>query len=171
MNNNMPEKTYSDEIIQTAKKSGFDISKSVKNTLNENNLIRNDWNSLNILNQHCAALSRDPNEIKLSLNVDFLVDDDDNRIESALRVNADVMKKSIDEVKASSIVGSPEVVRSKLQSYVDLGVTSFIFSLRNPFDKIGRDQIPNKEPRPLRYHATMSDVRRLCRDVLPHFRD
>ncbi|SVA78420.1 uncharacterized protein METZ01_LOCUS131274 [marine metagenome] len=138
---------------------------------NLNGTINDYKRKLDILNQHCAAVSRDPNEIKLSLNVDFLVDNDDNRIESALRVNADVMKKSIEEVKACSMVGSPEVVRSKIQSYVDLGVTSFIFSLRNPFGVKSTDQMPNKEPRPLRYHATMSDVRRLCQYVLPHFRN
>ena len=138
---------------------------------NLNGTISDYKRKLSILNQHCSTVSRDPNEIKLSLNVDFLVDTDENRIESALRVNADVMKKSIEEVRACSIVGSPEVVRSKLQSYVDLGVTSFIFSLRAPFGQKDTRELPNKEPRPLRYHATMNDVRRLCREVFPHFKN
>lgn len=93
---------------------------------NLNGTINDYKRELTIINQHCETLSRDPKEIKLSLNVDFLVDTDDNRIETALRINANVMKKSIDEVRSCSIVESPEVVRSKIQSYVDLGVTSFI---------------------------------------------
>ena len=48
MNNNMPEKTYSDEIIQTAKKSGFDISKSVSNILNENNFTYTEFDFIDI---------------------------------------------------------------------------------------------------------------------------
>ena len=48
MNNNMPEKTYSDEIIQTAKKSGFDISKSVRNVLNENNFTYTEFDFIDI---------------------------------------------------------------------------------------------------------------------------
>ena len=38
-NNNISEKTYSNEIIEISRKNGFDISKSVKNTLNDNDLV------------------------------------------------------------------------------------------------------------------------------------
>ena len=124
---------------------------------------------LEILNQHCELVSRDPKEIKLSLNVDFLVDTDENRIESALKVNAYLMKKSLDDLKACTMVGSPEVVRSKIQSFVDLGVTSFIFSLRAPFREKDAHKLSKGEPRPLRYHTNITAVRRLCKDVLPHF--
>ena len=48
MNNNKPEKTYPDEIIEISRKNGLDISKSVKNTLNENNLIYTEFDFIDI---------------------------------------------------------------------------------------------------------------------------
>ena len=48
LNNNKPEKTYSNEIIEISRKNGFDISKSVKNTLNENNLIYTEFDFIDI---------------------------------------------------------------------------------------------------------------------------
>ena len=55
LNNNIPEKTYSNEIIEISRKNGFDISKSVKNTLSDNNLVytefdSNDINSPDLIN-------------------------------------------------------------------------------------------------------------------------
>ena len=49
LNNNIPEKTYSNEIIEISRKNGFDISKSVKNTLSDNNLVYTefDFNDIN----------------------------------------------------------------------------------------------------------------------------
>tara|TARA_B100000953_G_scaffold160815_1_gene132831 strand:- start:1421 stop:2125 length:705 start_codon:yes stop_codon:yes gene_type:complete len=48
MNNNIPEKTYSDEIIEISRKNGFDISKSVKNVLNENNFTYTEFDFVDI---------------------------------------------------------------------------------------------------------------------------
>ena len=48
MNNKMPEKTYRNEIIEISRKNGFDISKSVKNTLDENNLTYTEFGFIDI---------------------------------------------------------------------------------------------------------------------------
>ena len=48
MNDNKREKSYSEDIIKISKKNGFDISKSVKDTLTGNNLTFKEFNFVDI---------------------------------------------------------------------------------------------------------------------------
>lgn len=125
---------------------------------------------LKVLEEQCNALGRDPRTLDLSLNVDFLISEDPNRIASALKVNAQSAGVSIEMSKETTFVGDPDEVRRKLQIYIDMGVRSFIFSLRAPFEEAGTLKLPDLEERTLRYYTTMEDVRRLAREVLPPLR-
>jgi len=52
MNDNKREKSYSEDIIKISKKNGFDISKSVKDTLTGNNLTFKEFNFVDINHQY-----------------------------------------------------------------------------------------------------------------------
>ena len=125
---------------------------------------------LKILHQHCVKAGRDPSEISLSLNMDFLISDDPNRIASALSANAQASGDSIEELQKKTLVGNPDQVRRRLEAFIDLGVTTFMFSLRAPFDEAGTQALPDIRQRALRYHTTMDDVQRMAREVLPPLR-
>ena len=49
-------------------------------------------------------------------------------------------------------------------------MTTFMFSLRAPFDAAGTSALPDLDQRALRYHTTMDDVRRMAEEVLPPLR-
>ena len=72
--------------------------------------------------------------------------------------------------KKKTLVGNPDEVRQRLQAFIDLGVTTFMFSLRAPFDEAGTQALPDIRQRALRYHTTMDDVRRMAHEVLPPLR-
>ena len=125
---------------------------------------------LSILKEYCKEIGRDPSSIALSLNTDFLITEDPTRLEAALKVSAQTAGISINKVKENAIVGNPNEVGLKLQTYIDMGVRSFIFSLRAPFDVAGTSKLPDLAERALRYHTTMDDVRTLSKEVLPALR-
>ncbi len=144
--------------------------------------VADDWNwnitgtpddyrhKLKILHNHCRKAGRDPSEISLSLNMDFLISEDPQRIASALSVNANTAGVSVAEAQKYILVGNPDQVRQRLEAFIDLGVTTFMFSLRAPFDAAGTSSLPDLDQRALRYHTTMDDVRRMAKEVLPPLR-
>ena len=144
--------------------------------------VADDWNwnitgtpqdyrrKLDILHQHCDAVGRDPKTLALSLNMDFLISEDDARISSALKVNAEDGGVPVETIRERMLVGSPIEVSRRLQAFIDMGVTTFMFSLRAPFDADGKASLPDMDRRALRYHTTMDDVRRMAREVLPALR-
>ena len=69
MNNNKPEKTYPDEIIEISRKNGFDISKSVKNTLNENNFTYTEFDFIDINHPNLINFIK-----KIERNIIFLLE-------------------------------------------------------------------------------------------------
>jgi F420-dependent oxidoreductase-like protein len=125
---------------------------------------------LEVLREHCRKIGRNPDEIDLSLNVDFLISDDNRRIENALRVHAQTNNQTLQQARDATITGNPEEVIGKLQTYIDLGVRSFIFSLRAPYEAKDKKRLADLDQRGLRYHTTMDDVRRLVKEVLPALR-
>ena len=144
--------------------------------------VADDWNwnitgtpedyrrKLNVLHAHCHKAGRDPSEISLSLNMDFLISEDPKRIASALSVNTKSAGISIEEAQKNILAGNPDQVRQRLQEFINLGVTTFMFSLRAPFDEAGTAALPDLPDRALRYHTTMDDVRRMAKEVLPPLR-
>ena len=144
--------------------------------------VADDWNwnitgtpqdyrqKLDILHKHCNAAGRDPRTLALSLNMDFLISEDDARISSALKVNAEAAGAPVETVKKGMLVGNPDQVSQRLQTFIDMGVTTFMFSLRAPFDAAGKATLPDMDRRALRYYTTMDDVRRMAREVLPALR-
>ena len=144
--------------------------------------VADDWNwnitgtpqdyrqKLDILHQHCNAAGRDPRTLALSLNMDFLISEDNARISSALKINAEDGGVPVETIRERMLVGSPDEVGSRLQTFIDMGVTTFMFSLRAPFDAEGKATLPDMDRRALRYHTTMDDVRRMAREVLPALR-
>ena len=67
-NNNISEKTYSNEIIEISRKNGFDISKSVKNTLNDNDLVYTEFDFSDINHPDLINFIK-----KIEKNITFLL--------------------------------------------------------------------------------------------------
>ena len=144
--------------------------------------VADDWNwnitgtpddyrrKLKILHDHCRKASRDPTTSPSPLNMDFLISEDPKRIASALSVNTKSAGISIEEAQKNILAGNPDQVRQRLQEFINLGVTTFMFSLRAPFDEAGTAALPDLDQRALRYHTTMDDVRRMANEVLPPLR-
>lgn len=125
---------------------------------------------LQILKKACHDAGRDFHSLDLSINLDFLISENPKRIASALQVTAQDHGISINEARDLTFVGDPIDLQHKIQKFIDMGVTSFIFSLRAPFDELGTSNLPDIEKRTLRYHTTINDVRRLAMEVLPALR-
>jgi len=88
---------------------------------------------IDILKQHCDSVGRDENEIIKSTSVAVhLVEIDATADKETARVRGD---QSYEEFARSTIVGTPDSVRERLQPYVDAGINYFIVSiLGNAYD-------------------------------------
>jgi F420-dependent oxidoreductase-like protein len=80
---------------------------------------------LDVLADHCAAVGRDPREIRKSLVVQAFVSEDD----AALRE-----RRAAPPGARPGLLGTPEEVAEQLMPYVELGVGDFILGVRAPAD-------------------------------------
>src|SRR5215212_4959143 len=81
---------------------------------------------LDVLADHCAAVGRDPREIRKSLVVQALVSED----EGLLRERGAALQGGA----RPALMGTPEQVAEQLMPYVELGVGDFILGVRAPAD-------------------------------------
>jgi F420-dependent oxidoreductase-like protein len=103
---------------------------------------------LDVLKRHCDDLGRDYNEIIKSTSVNIHVVDDMNEAE---RATADARgDKPFDDYTTGTIVGTPEMIRERLQPVIEAGIDYFIVTI----------------PREAYDHEA---VRRFAREVIPLF--
>jgi alkanesulfonate monooxygenase SsuD/methylene tetrahydromethanopterin reductase-like flavin-dependent oxidoreductase (luciferase family) len=82
---------------------------------------------LDVLKRHCDDLGRDYDEIIKSTNADIHVVDDMNEAE---RATVDARgDKSYDVYAKGTIVGTPEMIRERLQPVIDAGIDYFIVTI------------------------------------------
>ncbi|MBV9281788.1 MAG: LLM class F420-dependent oxidoreductase [Chloroflexi bacterium] len=89
---------------------------------------------LDVLRRHCEEVGRDYGEIIKStgLAVHLLESEADAERETA-RARGE---QSLEEYRQNTIVGTPELVRDRLQPYVDIGIDYFIVTIpRNAYDQ------------------------------------
>ncbi len=94
-----------------------------------------DWaHKRDVLFEHCRSLGRDPRDIELTWNADVLIREQADDV-------ADAAGRLLDEAPSSSrvrrwmdhnLVGTPQQVTRKVQTYVELGCTYFVLGATEP---------------------------------------
>ncbi|HET7272323.1 MAG TPA: LLM class F420-dependent oxidoreductase, partial [Rubrobacter sp.] len=103
---------------------------------------------LDVLKRHSDDLGRDYEEIIKSTSVDIHVVDDMANAEQATAAARG--SRSLDDYATGTIVGTPEMVRERLQPVIDAGIDYFIVTIpREAYDQ--------------------DAVRRFAREVIPLF--
>ena len=103
---------------------------------------------LDVLKRHCDDLGRDYDELIKSTSVDIHVVDDMNEAEQA---TADARgDRPFDDYATGTIVGTPEMIRERLQPVIEGGIDYLIVTI----------------PREAYDHEA---VRRFAREVIPLF--
>ncbi len=102
---------------------------------------------IQILDQHCAGVGRDPQTIEKSVNVPFAMTTDPARADSLVAAIAARRNARPEELKPSMLWGTPDQVITQIYAYRNVGVTHVVLSLRAPYDlenleRFGREVIP-----------------------------
>lgn len=77
-----------------------------------------------VLRQHCAAVGRDPDEIRMTWSPEIFVRPTEAEVEAAGSLA--VWGQPADEWRANNLVGTPEQVAEKMREYVELGCRGFV---------------------------------------------
>lgn len=89
---------------------------------------------LEILRTHCAAVSRDPATIAVTVNVGVIVRDTADGVRARLRAIGPVAGFP-DYSASNEPYGSPDVVAARLADYVAAGVSEIIAVIPAPYDR------------------------------------
>ena len=81
---------------------------------------------IEVLDAHCAAVGRDPEEIERSWFGPILIDEDPERLERRLRKRAEGAGGAGAALDRTMIAGTPEQVIARIEEFLDIGVTHFI---------------------------------------------
>jgi F420-dependent oxidoreductase-like protein len=82
---------------------------------------------IQVLNEHCAAVGRDPNEIEKTWFGQTIVYDDPVKGRQRVEARAQRQGVSVEEFSKRVLWGTTEECIEKLNQWVDVGVTHFIF--------------------------------------------
>lgn len=77
-----------------------------------------------VLRRHCAAVGRDPDEIRMTWSPEVFIRETEAEVESAGSLA--VWGQPVEEWRANNLVGTVEQVAEKIRTYVDLGCRGFI---------------------------------------------
>lgn len=77
-----------------------------------------------VLHEHCRAVGRDPQQIRLTWSPEIFIRRTDAEIEAAGSLA--LWGQSAEEWRANNLVGTPEQVVEKMRAYADLGCRGFI---------------------------------------------
>lgn len=89
---------------------------------------------LEVLAAHCAAVGRDPAEIRKSLVVQAVVARTDGEIASRVEQLASARRTTPEALRGQALIGTPAQCAEQLVPYVEAGVGDFIIGARAPFD-------------------------------------
>ena len=101
---------------------------------------------LDVLRRHCEDANRDYGEIVKSMSLSVHLVSSDSAAES--ETAAARGDQSLEEFRRTYVVGSPEMVRERLQPYIDAGIDYFIITIpRNAYDlemqdRFAREVVP-----------------------------
>lgn len=86
------------------------------------------------LEQHCRAIDRDPETIRRSLIFQAVIRETEADLADGVEWLARVKGVQPEVVRSSALVGTPDQVASKLDTYRALGVADFLLAARPPVD-------------------------------------
>ena len=93
-----------------------------------------------ILDEHCAAVGRDPKSIKRSVNMALLITDKKDEVEQLAETIATRMGRHAADARDTCLAGTPDQIREQLHQLKAAGVdTLFIPSMFRPLDELRRD--------------------------------
>jgi F420-dependent oxidoreductase-like protein len=77
-----------------------------------------------VLREHCAAVGRDPDEIRMTWSPEVFIRSTEAEVEAA--GTRSLWAEDVASWRAGNLVGTPEQVAEKMRTYVDLGCRGFI---------------------------------------------
>lgn len=83
---------------------------------------------LEILKQHCDAVGRDFNEIEIQAGAALIIGRDAEAVNQQLASIARTRNVPVERAKQMALAGTPDEVAARLQQYIDVGVTHFLFT-------------------------------------------
>jgi len=93
-----------------------------------------------ILDDHCAALGRDPKSLKRSANMALLITDNKIEVDQLAETIAKRMGRHAADARDTCLAGTPDQIREQLQQLRSARVdTLFIPSMFRPLDELRRD--------------------------------
>jgi alkanesulfonate monooxygenase SsuD/methylene tetrahydromethanopterin reductase-like flavin-dependent oxidoreductase (luciferase family) len=93
-----------------------------------------------ILDEHCAAVGRDPKRITRSVNMALLITDDRSEIERLAQTIATRMGRHADDARDTCLAGSPAQIRDQLEQLRSAGAgVVFVPTMFRPLPEIVRD--------------------------------
>jgi F420-dependent oxidoreductase-like protein len=93
-----------------------------------------------ILDEHCAAVGRDPKTITRSANMALLITDKKEEIEQLAHTIATRMGRHAADARDTCLAGTPDQIREQLHQLREAGVSVlFIPSVFRPLDELRRD--------------------------------
>jgi alkanesulfonate monooxygenase SsuD/methylene tetrahydromethanopterin reductase-like flavin-dependent oxidoreductase (luciferase family) len=93
-----------------------------------------------ILDEHCAAVGRDPKRLRRSVNMSLLITDRRDEIEALADTIATRMGRHAADARDTCLAGTPDQIREQLHQLRAAGAdTLFIPTLFRPLDALRRD--------------------------------
>jgi alkanesulfonate monooxygenase SsuD/methylene tetrahydromethanopterin reductase-like flavin-dependent oxidoreductase (luciferase family) len=77
-----------------------------------------------VLKGHCKDVGRDYDEIEKTISGEIMIRETEAELDAV--GSKSLWGQPMDQWRANSLVGTPEQVAEKIQSYLDLGCTSFM---------------------------------------------
>ncbi len=85
-----------------------------------------------VLEQYCAGINRDCREIERSYLTPLYLNPSPAALQRVLQQAMTMRNLTEAEARRTILAGTPDAIRTQLQSYIDIGVTHFIINLRRP---------------------------------------
>jgi F420-dependent oxidoreductase-like protein len=89
---------------------------------------------LDVLAEHCAAVGRDPGDIRKSVALLALLGETEAEAQERAERAARALNVPVEAVRQRALVGTPEQAAERLVGYVAAGVGDFLLTTRAPFD-------------------------------------
>jgi F420-dependent oxidoreductase-like protein len=89
---------------------------------------------LDVLAEHCRRVGRDPNDIRKSLVIQPVIGESREEVDQRAARIAQARGMSVEDLRRSALVGTPEECAATLLEYVRLGVGDFLVGARQPYD-------------------------------------
>lgn len=85
------------------------------------------------LEQHCAAVGRDPATIARSSYAQVIIDDSRARVDALLERRAAMTGTTVEAVRERVLAGSPQDVLEQLAAFAEVGVSRFMLQVGPPY--------------------------------------